>query len=224
MSEFVALIPVYRRLENLERLCDSFFNSNPPGQMVLITDDGDDPRDVEEALGEFKDLVRIFGSGDKETWAQKIQIGYLNTAEPFMFYGADDITFAADWWRDPLRMLHAGYVVVGTNDMHNPRVIVGQHATHFFVSRAYVTEEGATVDGPGWAAPTVYRHCYADDEIIQLATARHRWGPCLTSMVPHHHWLWGEAPNDPVYMIGDSAMKADHETYLTRIPKIRELA
>lgn len=224
MTDVAVLVPVYRRLTNLHRLLDSYCDSTlmypaPPGELYLIADDGDDVDEIVDIAGQYEvELIVTAGV----SWAAKVNAGYRFTDEPLLFLGADDITFTDGWWLDPLRMFDMGYKVVGSNDTKNPRVWCGQHATHFFVSREYVDTEGACLDGPGVLAPECYRHCYADDEIIQLATARLVWGPCLTSVVPHHHPLFGDAPWDDVYRVGERYLENDRARWDKRFPLIEQ--
>jgi hypothetical protein len=109
--------------------------------------------------------------------------------------------------------------VVGTNDLGNPRVLAGEHATHLLIRRSYVDEQGASWDGPGVVAHEGYRHWYVDDEIVTSAKQRGVWQMALGSVVEHFHPLFGKAEQDDVYRLGQSFAQTDRATFLERSEK-----
>src|SRR5690606_17291779 len=154
---------------------------------------------------------------------EKINYAYRRTTADWIFCGADDIRFHPGWL-DPLPALHElGYGVVGTNDLGNPRVWCGQHATHFFVRRAYARRFGV-VDQPDAILHEGYRHSCADDECVQTAIARGAFAPCPTSIVEHLHPFWGKADDDDVYRRGREAEARDRQWYRVRLQLVRDEA
>jgi hypothetical protein len=106
--------------------------------------------------------------------------------------------------------------VVGTNDLGNPRVTSGEHATHLLIRRSYVDEHGASWDGPKTVCHEGYRHWYVDDEIVTAAKQRGTWAMALGSVVEHLHPMWGKGEPDEVYLAGQASAKADAELFQAR--------
>jgi hypothetical protein len=104
--------------------------------------------------------------------------------------------------------------VVGTNDLANPDVLAGSHATHYLVARDYATN--GVVDAPGLMLYEGYDHNWTDTEFIE--TARHRgvFMPCLASVVEHRHWAWGKASMDETYSKGCRNERVDQMHFLER--------
>ncbi len=90
--------------------------------------------------------------------------------------------------------------VVGTNDLLNPRVMRGEHATHMLIRRSYIDEIGSSWDGPGIVAHEGYHHWYVDDEIVMAAKLRGRFQAAVGSHVQHFHPMGGKVPDDEVYV------------------------
>lgn len=147
------------------------------------------------AGGELHVIDRPPGPGD---YARKMNHGVRVTTEPLLFLGADDIDFHPGWFEAACARLTPGVGVVGTNDLGNPRVISGEHATHVLVTRAYVERHG-TIDEPGKVCHEGYPHEFVDDELVATAKARGAWAFAADSIVEHLHPSWGKAPTDPLY-------------------------
>jgi hypothetical protein len=109
-----------------------------------------------------------------------------------------------------------GANVVGTNDLGNPRVMRGEHATHLLVRRSYVDEVGASWDGPKVVCHEGYRHWYVDDEVVTAAKQRGTWAMALASHVEHLHPYWGKAATDDVYEQGATSAEEDRKLYQRR--------
>lgn len=112
------------------------------------------------------------------------------------FFGADDLLFHPGWL-DAAKSLMGGFGVIGTNDLGNPEVLAGQHATHSLVSKAYA-EIGSITD-PGLPLHEGYAHNWCDTEFVATARARGQFAPCLTAVVEHRHWAWNKAQMDETY-------------------------
>src|SRR6266496_1737414 len=110
-----------------------------------------------------------------------------------------------------------GADVIGLNDMRNPRVISGEHATHMLVRRAYVDEQGASWDGPGTVAHEGFRHNFIDDELVAVAKQRGAWVMAFHSKVEHLHPLWGLAADDETYALGREHVEADRSLFEKRL-------
>ena len=72
-----------------------------------------------------------------------------------MFAGADDLNFHPGWDTAALAVMDGWVQVVGTNDLLNPYVTAGLHATHYLVDRRYLDDVGGVVDqGPARSCST----------------------------------------------------------------------
>lgn len=158
------------------------------------------------------------------TFAPKVNIGYRRTMEPWLFVTGDDVIFHAGWLDHAQAGASDHIHVVGTNDLGNPRVIVGDHATHMLIRRSYVDEVGASWDGPKTVAHEGYGHWYVDDEIVTAAKQRGAWAMALGAIVEHRHPLFGTGTNDPVYELGQAQAPADRVTFTARRQRYAEPA
>jgi hypothetical protein len=136
---------------------------------------------------------------DPSTFSQKFNVGYRATDEQFMFYAGDDCRFAPGWLDHLQEQAGDGFHIVGSNDLGNPRVMAGEHATHFLIRRSYVDEVGASWDGPGSVCHEGYHHWFTDDEIVTAAKQRGVFAMALGSRTEHLHPAWGKAEMDGTY-------------------------
>lgn len=202
----VAVIVPAMRPENMDRLVSSFDETNDGSASLLIVHEADYPR---------------------TTFAEKVNLGFENSTEPWVLIVGDDVEFKPGWI-EAARKLSDRYDVIGTNDtsgpVKNPDVAAGTHADHFFVRRAYVEAEGGCLDGPGVLAPECYRHWWVDREIVGLAKARGVFTPCLESVVEHHHPGYDGREDlrqaDPVYMKAVESAADDQRAYQDRLALI----
>lgn len=151
------------------------------------------------------------------TFAERVNLGYRQTNEPWLFLVGDDVRFHAGWLDHAQAAADGKYHVIGTNDLANPRVTAGEHATHMLIRRSYIDEVGASWDGPKVVAHEGYRHCFVDDEIVTAAKERGVWVMALGSRVEHLHPAWGTAPMDEVYGIGEAHLAEDAEKWRRRL-------
>lgn len=242
MDKVAVLCPVLNRPQNVAPLVKSFTeNTDSSATLYFIVDEGDtaeidaiaaaslELQRTTEGLAYTDKHVRIiYADPGKSTYAQKVNVGVRNTTEDFVFVCGDDVEFTPGWLDAP-RALSDRYDVIGTNDseegrVRNKLVANGSHADHFFVRRAYIEDEGGSLDGPDTLCPECYRHWYVDREIIELAKARGVFAPCLESRVIHLHPGYDgdeEArQNDPTYMLAVNESDKDHKTWMQRAPVI----
>ena len=217
----VAVIVPAMRVENMARLRTSFLDTTNGGadaRLVVVADVGSP---VAEAHAD----VIIDGPS---TFAQKVNLGFSKTSEPWVLLVGDDCEFKPGWL-EAARKLSGEFDVIGTNDsepgrVRNPDVAAGRHADHFFVRRSYVDSEGACLDGAGVLAPEAYQHWFVDKEIIGLAKARGVFAPCLDSVVVHHHPGYDGREDlraaDATYMKAVESSEADAKAWRSRVPLI----
>lgn len=118
----------------------------------------------------------------------------------YLFCGSDDLRFHPGWDIKAIKWMDEQTRVVGTNDLLNPYVARGWHATHYLIDRRYLDDEGGVVDeGPGSFLQEAYDHQFTDTEFIGTAKARCRFRPCLDSVVEHMHFLAGKSERDDRY-------------------------
>jgi hypothetical protein len=150
--------------------------------------------------------------------------GAINTAKRYtdgewLFAGADDLHFHEGWDVAALQCAaeNPWAHVIGTDDLLNPYVKQGVHATHYLVRRTYLDEVGGIVDeGPGSFLHEGYSHQYCDTEFIGTARARCVFRPCFESVVEHMHWTAGKSPEDATSVKAYADLAADTARYEER--------
>ena len=213
-TERVAVIvPVLNRPQNAKPFMDSLLASTGLATVYAVADYDDDA--TAEAWKAAGATVLDFHRDQPGSFAQKVNDGYLQTSEPWLFLVGDDVRFRPGWL-DHAQAVGARFDVVGTNDLGNPRVTSGEHATHLLIRRSYVDDQGASWDGPGVVCHEGYGHWYVDDEIVTAAKQRGVWSPALASIVEHMHPLWGKSESDATYRLGQSHAEADKALYEQR--------
>jgi len=210
------IVPVLGRPEHAEPFLASLRASSGLVRAYAVVEPGDSAAEVWRALGAV--LVEHHGeSPAPHTFAEKVNAAYAVTDEPWLFLVGSDVRFYGSW------LDHAQYAaavsganVIGTNDLGNPRVMRGEHATHVLIRRSYIDDVGASWDGPKVVCHEGYTHWYVDDEIVTAAKLRSTFAMALASHVEHLHPAWHKAPNDAVYELGQSRMDADRKLFERR--------
>jgi len=210
-TERTAVIVPAMRYSNAERFMASLRASTGLATVYAVAAEGeDDAIDAWHAAG----ATILLDEGT--TFAERMNIGYTATDEPWLFVVGDDVVFRPGWLDHAQSVAGDKHHVVGTNDLGNPRVIAGEHATHMLIRRSYVDEVGASWDGPKNVCHEGYRHWYVDDEIVTAAKQRGVWAMALGSVVEHMHPAWGKAEDDDVYELGQSHAPEDRALFEKR--------
>lgn len=211
----VIVVPVLDRPHRVEPLLESIATATPEPHSTLFVVDPDDFAEQEAIRAAGGEMLVHGGS-----YAQKINAGVRATDEPWIFFGADDLSFHAGWLSSALGLVDAVMVtqirdigVVGTNDLGNRRVVAGDHATHSLVARWYA-DLGA-IDGGG-PLHEGYNHNFVDDEFVETAKARHKWAFDECSVVEHMHPDWGKGQTDETYSKGRATFR-DDRAYFHRV-------
>jgi hypothetical protein len=211
-EEVAVLVPVMRRPQNAAPFMRCLRASTGLATVYVVAHDDD-----RETIAAWLDAGAQVISGDVTTFAEKVNYGYRQTAEPWLLLTGDDVRFRAGWLDHAQHFGNTfGADVVGTNDLANPSVIAGEHAVHPLIRRTYVDKMGASWDGPGVVAHEGYRHWFVDNEIVTAAKQRGVWQMALGSVVEHLHPYVGKADTDEVYALGESSAKADEEVFRAR--------
>jgi Glycosyl transferase family 2 len=199
------------RTSNVERFMSTLRASSGLARAYAVAnvDEVDEAKVWREAGAE---IIQTEGM----TFAERMNAGYRNTSEPFVFMTGDDVRFRKGWLDQAQAVAGERFDVVGTNDLGNPRVIAGEHATHILLRRTYLDEVGASWDGPGSIAHEGYGHWYVDDEIVTAAKQRDTWAMAIDSHVEHLHPQWGKGPDDNIYRRGIATATADGALFAAR--------
>jgi glycosyltransferase involved in cell wall biosynthesis len=212
MSELIAqpatanvavIVPVLNRPQNAEPFMRSLIASTGLAQVYAACSEDDDAK-AWEAAGAT--VVRTEGT----SFAEKVNEAYEWTDEPWVLLVGDDVRFRAGWLDHAQQVaINTGAKVIGTNDLANPRVTAGDHATHMLIARDYIDEQGASWDGPGVVCHEGYGHWYVDDEIVTVAKQRGTFAPALASVVEHLHPMTEKSEMDATYKKGQASAGRD---------------
>lgn len=214
------IVPVMRRPQNAEPFMRSLRASTGLATVYAVADTDSDADTAKAWLEAGAEVIpaRVAGiPAEPGTFAQKVNAGYRVTDEPWLFLVGDDVRFHPGWLDHAQAVAGDRYHVIGTNDLGNAAVMAGEHATHLLVRRSYVDEVGASWDGPDVVAHEGYRHWWVDNEIVTAAKQRGAWAMALGSHVEHLHPLWGKAPDDDVYRLGQASRDADRALFEARL-------
>ena len=205
------IVPVLHRPQNVRPLMESLRASTGLATAWFVVEENDL---IEAAEAEKYGAKVLWCSG---TYAQKVNHAYTHTTAPWLLPVGDDVIFRPGWLDYALKAAGDGrFDVIGTNDLGNPRVIAGDHATHMLIRRTYVDDTGASWDGPGVVCHT-YGHWFVDDEIVTAAKQRGRWVMARDSVIEHAHPAWGKGPDDEIYALGQSRATQDQQTFIKRL-------
>ncbi len=185
----VCLVPVLDRPQNIEPLVTSFLESlngeNVEAAMLFLANP-EDKREIAElhAHGCWT-LIVPWQNGPKD-YTRKMNHGTKHTTSDWILLGADDLCFHPGWFRAAIsKHIETGALVVGTNDMANPLVKAGKHATHPLVHRDYV--KLGTIDNPDELLHSGYAHNSVDVEFCETAISRGQFVFAPNARVQHLH-------------------------------------
>jgi len=194
------VIPTYGRAHRLADVAANVHaNTQSPHRLVFVIELADD--DSIHVVGDLSraDDRNVGIAGECGSYSKAMNMAYKHLDGEWLFAGADDLDFTPGWEWEILRREDRDrwFGVYGTNDLINPYVVAGTHATHYLIARWYLDEHGGTVDGgPGSFMHEGYDHQYCDTEFVGTAKARARFRPVLSSVVRHLHWSVGLTPRD----------------------------
>jgi hypothetical protein len=223
-EEVAVIVPVAQR-NNAQAFMDTLAASVTTDQLmqvrVYVMTDADDIEtqnpwsqaiSLEHDVLDVHRYLRSMGS-----FAEKVNRGYEISSEPWLLLVGDDVRFHKGWLDQAMQTARStGKSVIGTNDLGNPAVMAGEHATHMLIRRDYIDQAGASWDGPGVVCHEGYRHWYVDNEIVLAAKQRGEWAPCLAAHVEHLHPLFGKGETDAVYRLGQAAAEGDAALFKDR--------
>lgn len=182
-----------------------------PHEVVFVVEEDDVAS--QQAAGE---VGTVLVNTHSRNYAGAVNTAYEQFGDrfDFLFCGSDDLRFHPGWDVAAMNHIDQQTQVIGTNDLLNPYVARGWHATHYLVDRRYLDDEGGVVDqGPRSFLQECYDHQFTDTEFIGTAKARARFRPCLESVVEHMHFLAGKNPKDDRYERAYAQELADGVVY-----------
>lgn len=222
-DETAVIVPVMGRPEHAEPFMASLRASTGLARAYAVCHDGDDPEVAKAWDHAGAEIVDV--PAESISFAAKVNAGYRHTSgnvrpEPWVFIVGSDVRFRPGWLDQAQEVAYRYQAqVIGTNDLGNPRVIAGEHATHLLISRDYIEQTGASWDPPGTVCHEGYRHWFVDDEIVTAAKQRGVWQMASGSIVEHLHPAWGKAPNDDIYELGQASAKKDQQLFQWRLDR-----
>lgn len=210
----VIIIPMLGRPHRIDPLLESIDQATPKASILFMLSSNDTAvRTKVRSTGRPYREMSYRSVGD---YATKINNGSACTTEPLIFTAADDLYFHPGWFGHALAQLAPGIGVVGTNDLGNPRVIAGDHATHFLITREYAQRGLIDRPTPNLIFCPEYPHEFVDDELVGTAKKRGAWAMAIDSHVEHLHPHWGKAPTDTLYEQQRYRMRLGQSIYRRR--------
>lgn len=213
------VVPVLGRAERAQLLLSSIRASTTTEHRVLLLLSPNDPTNPDwkhfDSDADWHIVDWEPGPGD---FAKKMNFGFRQTNEEFVFLAATDLEFTPGWDLAALRVAEeTGVGIIGTNDSANPVVKKGKHSTHPLVRRAYIEDMGGTIDGSGEIYCELYDHQCVDNELIELAQARGQWAFASDSVVIHHHPMYDRTSKmDATYVKALAKGKDDRVLFMRR--------
>jgi hypothetical protein len=208
------IVPVLNRPGNVQPLMESLQASTGLAQLLFVVEEDDKAeRDALFQAGAEYLLTK------RRTFAEKVNDAWGQAqGAPWIMLAGDDVRFRPGWLNHAMHVARvSGADVVGTNDLGNPAVIAGRHATHMLLRNDYVREVGGSWDGPGIVCHEGYRHNFVDNEIVEAARQRGVWAPSLGAIVEHLHPAWNKNTPDDVYALGNESYESDRELFVSRL-------
>ena len=184
---------------------------------VFVATEGDTDEIAAIRQVEAGDVTLIVVPSEDEGYSRKINTGFAETTEPFVFMAADDLDFRPGCFERMLAThLETGACVVGTNDGGHAGTASGDHSTHSLVCREY--GDCGLIDAPDSRLllnPT-YRHWFCDNELVGTAKHRQTYAHAKDALVVHLHPNWKKADMDATYAKGQSTIAEDRATFESR--------
>jgi len=220
-EEVAILVPVMQRPKNAAPFMRSLRASTGLATVYAIYDRDDlETAAAWKAAGANLIDVNEYRKLDRPgRFSEKVNVGFEQTKEPWVFICGDDVSFYAGWFDQAMSVVRPNVNVIGTNDLGNQRVMLGDHATHILIRRSYVEKEGASWDGPGLVAHEGYHHWFVDDEIVTAAKHRGCWSMAIGSKVEHLHPYFQKGEMDSTYEKGEEYSADDKKEFERRCRK-----
>lgn len=208
-------IPTYGRSDKMAGVMANIDQNTPLPHRVVFIVEADDTHSMEKV----QNLSKFVVNHRSRTYAGAMNSAWEELQSDLFFCGADDLDFKPGWLEEALKcMEESGKRVIGTQDLHNPEVIAGEHATHFLVAGSYIKDFTGTIDQ---TFPVLYEydHNWTDREFILTAKKRDEFKMCTTSVVEHLHFTFGLSQMDATYEKSRKHIVEDQKLYEERRAK-----
>ena len=217
MLDLVIIIPVLRRPQNVGPLVQSISGTTHVSYATVFVASPGDQIEINELEQQNQFYLLMDQSYENNgDYAKKINHAFNETEAIWYFLGADDLRFHYNWFEEAMKThSRTEACVIGTNDLGNPIVKKGEHATHSLVLAEYVAECG-TIDEPGKILHEAYPHEFVDNEFVETAKCRGAWAFSHRSMVEHLHPNWKKSANDAIYAAQPERMRLGKKVYEQR--------
>jgi hypothetical protein len=142
------LVPTFGRADRLARVAANIAENTETEHRVVFAVEAEDVASIAAAAELDVDVVVNEG---RPNYSGAITTAYRETPAEYVFAGADDLNFQPGWDTAALALMDGWVQVVGTNDLLNPYVTAGLHATHCLVDRlatAYFNSMSPMVSSP----------------------------------------------------------------------------
>jgi hypothetical protein len=211
------LVPVLARARNVAPFVESFRVATPKGSQIHFLCSPGDEEEIAACQESGEHTLIMEWTPERSDYPRKMNFGFSVTEQPWILLGSDDIEFTPGWLNRALRTAKDTKAsVIATNDMANRQVMSGQFGTHSLVRRAYVEEQGASMDGPGVLIHEGYDHNFCDRELCHVAEYRGLYAFSEGSHVRHRHPHWKSARMDSTYKKGLRTFREDQALFLSR--------
>jgi hypothetical protein len=204
-------IPTYGRADKLPGvLANINENTSSPHEVVFIVEEDDI-----HTMNKVFNLSRFVINKRSKTYAGAINSAWEEMQSEYFFAGADDLDFKPGWLEEAMKCMDETHRVIGTQDLHNPEVLAGEHATHYLIAGSYIKEKTGTIDQ---TYPVLYEydHNWTDREFIGTAKFRGEFKMCPTSVVEHLHFSFGLSHMDATYEKTRKHITEDQRLYEER--------
>ncbi len=213
MSDIAVVVPVLNRPNHAAPIMESLRASTENAAVYAVVSERDTRTESAWIVAGANVLTSPL-----MTFPEKVNYAYSVTGEPWLFLTGDDVKFHAGWAEELLRVAAGtGALVVGSNDLANPRSEDGSHSPHMLISRQYIADQGASWDGRGVVCHEGYRHMFVDDEIVTVAKQRGVFAFAKDAVVEHLHPVAGKAEVDATYRLGWSYADVDKSRFAERM-------
>lgn len=213
MVKAAVIVPALNRPNNVARFMESFYESEADARVYWVCDE--EHKDQIEEVKKYDSKI-ILNHRSCTTFPCKVNVGYHNTEEEWMFLVGDDVIFHKGWLEEALLVAKDIYSLIATNDLGNRNVMEGRLATHPLIRRRWVDSHGASWDGPGVLAHEGYHHMCVDREWSTVAKQDDKFAFAPKSIVEHMHPNFNKGDFDDVYSIGHSKAVEDERLFELR--------
>lgn len=210
------IIPVLNRPHRVEPLLESLHRSQRqvPLEPLFVVSADDRKQRLMVTRSRAAYVVATWEPG-RADFQRKVNLGCRSSDSEWVFAGADDLDFHSGWADEAISVgEQAGRRFVSTNDLGNPLVMRGRHATHPLVHRSYLPL--AVVDSPGDLYSESYDHSYCDVEATETAQRRQEFVFARNAVVDHRHFIWRKAEIDSTYEKGQRMVAEDRRLLASR--------